>query len=465
MSTPIASFNNAHILAVGVFFALWDAFGIGANDVANAFSTSVNSGCFTMAQVGVVAMIMEFLGAVTAGGQVSSTIQKGILASSRYRGREGLLQLGMLCALIASSTWLQVANYMAWPVSTTHSIVGAVMGVGVATFGGSGVEFGFCGDMTPSSSDVFNPNGKYNWKRSVYGDPANGIEYAALRDGSMAGPATPGYNGSYVYLPAPTSCPGIKFNDKNWVLGLPCRNATTCFPSGTNNVNIIPDIGVQASPLAVDGTAGTQGAVLYRHATSKCSSRNAGEMHFTGSYMGYRPEYRQADSQNALREGPSYWADLTMGEKGMATTPFCMASRVKRIKGEALSAIPGNGFAPIAISWLASPIFAGTIAAFMFAITKYTILEDNAFTKLIYGRGDEDENSFFRALILSPFLYGFVSAVLVVLLAFKGVSSTSTSSDLATIANAPTRLPSPRASPARSSSSCPSAGCPTGNIV
>jgi phosphate/sulfate permease len=237
-----------------------------------------------------------------------------------------------------------------------------------------------------------------------------------------------------VYLPAPTSCPGIKFNGKDWVLGLPCSNATTCFPSGTNNINIIPDIRVQASPT------GTQGAVLYRHASSKCSSRNAGEMHFTGSYMGYRPEYRQADSQNALREGPSYWADLTLGEKGMSTTPFCMASRVKRIKGEALSAIPGNGFAPIAISWLASPIFAGTIAAFMFAITKYTILDDNAFTKLIYGKGDEDENSFFRALILSPFLYGFVSAVLVVLLAFKGVSSTSTSSDLATIANAPDSL-------------------------
>jgi len=426
MSTPPIAFHNAHILAVGVLFALWDAFGIGANDVANAFSTSVNAGCFTMAQVGVVAMIMEFLGAITAGGQVSSTIQRGILAASRFTGQEGLLQLGMLCALIASSTWLQLANYMAWPVSTTHSIVGAVMGIGVATFGGSGVEFGFCGDMTPSSSDVYLPNGKMNWKRTVYGDPANGIEYQPLRaSGSMAAPGVAGYNGSYVYIAPPTTCSGTT----GWAPGKACRGAPTCFSGPA-----IPGIMVNAAGSA------TQGSVLYSNAAPGCASPHAGEMHFTGSYMGYRPEYRQVDGRNALREGPAYWADLTMGEKGMATTAFCMASRVKKIKGEALTAIPGSGFAPIAISWIVSPIAAGILAATMFAITKYTILDDNVFTKLIYGKGDEEENSFFRALILAPVLYGFVAAVLVVLLAFKGVSTSGTVNDLATIANAPASL-------------------------
>ena len=316
------------------------------------------------------------------------------------------------------------------------------MGVGVATFGGGGVEFGFCGDLTPSSSDNFNPAGKNNWQRSVYGNPLDGIQYAILRNGSMAGDGVAGYNGSYVYLPGPSSCNGAGglparnaslpalVNGKPWTKSMPCSNTVNCFAAP-----VIPNMGVQTNQATA-----TQGNVAYRNAGPTCRSRLAGEMHFTGSYMGYRPEYRQVDGRNALREGPSYWADLTMGEKGMSTTPFCMASRVKKIKGEALSAIPGNGFAPIAISWMVSPIAAGILAATMFAITKYLILDDNVVTKLIYGRGDEDENSFFRALIMAPFLYGFVCAVLVVLLAFKGVSSSSNASDLANIAATPSTL-------------------------
>jgi len=334
---------------------------------------------------------------------------------------------------MASASWLHFANYMAWPVSTTHSIVGAVMGVGVATFGGYGVEFGFCGDLTPSSGDNFNPNGKINWKRTVYGADSNGVDVAALRATSLSAPGQAGSIGSYVYLPPPATCPNVTVNGLTWKTGMPCATASNCFGA---TLPTIPNINITntINPVA------TQGNVAYERTPATCFSRLAGEMHFTGSYMGYRPEYRQVDSRNALREGPDYWADLTMGEKGMATTPFCMASRVKKIKGEALTAIPGGGFAPIAISWIASPIFAGIIAAIMFAITKYTILDDNVFTKLIYNKGDEDENSFFRALMLSPILYGFVAGVLVVLLAFKGVAASANASDLATVAAKPDTL-------------------------
>ena len=209
---------------------------------------------------------MEFLGAVTAGGQVSSTIQKGVLSASLFKGKEGLLMLGMTCALMASSTWLQLANYMSWPVSTTHSIVGAVMGIGVAAFGGQGVEFGFC--------------------------------------------------------------------------------------------------------LA-----------------------------------------------------------------GINTSAACAKGALKKITNQPLDQIPSDGFAPIAISWIFSPVAAGILAATMFLITKFAVLEDNVASKLIYGRGDEAENSFFRALLLAPILYGFVAGVLVVLLAFKGVATNSNANALALIAN------------------------------
>ena len=72
-----------------------------------------------MTQAAVVAVTMEFLGAVTAGAGVAGTIQKGVLDASQFTGRESLLQLCMVCALVASATWLQVANRYALPVSTT----------------------------------------------------------------------------------------------------------------------------------------------------------------------------------------------------------------------------------------------------------------------------------------------------------------------------------------------------------
>jgi PiT family inorganic phosphate transporter len=75
-----------------------------------------------MTQAAVCAVVFEFLGAITAGGKVSSTVQKGIMKASLFKNKEGLMQLGFTVALMASASWLQIANYLSLPVSTTHSV-------------------------------------------------------------------------------------------------------------------------------------------------------------------------------------------------------------------------------------------------------------------------------------------------------------------------------------------------------
>ena len=112
------------ILAYG--FGLYMTWGIGANDVANAMGTSVGSGALTVKQAIIVAGIMEFAGAYLAGGGVASTISKGIIDGEVFAPVPELLMLGMLAALLAAAIWLMVATMRGWPVSTTHSIVGAV---------------------------------------------------------------------------------------------------------------------------------------------------------------------------------------------------------------------------------------------------------------------------------------------------------------------------------------------------
>jgi PiT family inorganic phosphate transporter len=131
---------------VGGAYMAWN---IGANDVANAMGTSVGSGALTLKRAIVLAAIFEFLGAVLVGSHVTDTIRKGIVEVSLFTpagpaGADGplLLALGMLAALIAAGAWLHVATHFALPVSTTHSIVGAVVGIGVATFGLAGVDWG-----------------------------------------------------------------------------------------------------------------------------------------------------------------------------------------------------------------------------------------------------------------------------------------------------------------------------------
>jgi PiT family inorganic phosphate transporter len=109
-------------------FGFFMAWGVGANDVANAMGTSVGSKALTIKQAILIAMVFEFAGAYLAGGEVTSTIRKGIVDSSVFVDSPDLLVFGMLSALLAAGTWLMVASFMGWPVSTTHSIVGAIVG-------------------------------------------------------------------------------------------------------------------------------------------------------------------------------------------------------------------------------------------------------------------------------------------------------------------------------------------------
>ena len=109
-------------------FGFFMAWGVGANDVANAMGTSVGSKALTIKQAILIAMVFEFAGAYVAGGEVTSTIRKGIVDTDVFTDKPDLLVFGMLSALLAAGTWLAIASFRGWPVSTTHSIVGAIVG-------------------------------------------------------------------------------------------------------------------------------------------------------------------------------------------------------------------------------------------------------------------------------------------------------------------------------------------------
>lgn len=119
------------VIVAGAYMA-WN---IGANDVANAMGTSVGSGALTLKQAVCIAAVLEFSGAFFFGSHVSETIQNGIVDSSIFDKDPLILVYGMLSALIAAGAWLQVASYYGWPVSTTHSIVGSIVGFGAALGG------------------------------------------------------------------------------------------------------------------------------------------------------------------------------------------------------------------------------------------------------------------------------------------------------------------------------------------
>ncbi|HSN52381.1 MAG TPA: inorganic phosphate transporter [Woeseiaceae bacterium] len=122
-------------IVLAALFGLFMAWGIGANDVANAMATSVGSKALTIKQAILVAAVFEFLGAVLAGGEVTSTIRKGIVDAELLAGTPELLVYGMLAALLAAGTWLLIASHRGWPVSTTHSIVGAIVGFAAVGIG------------------------------------------------------------------------------------------------------------------------------------------------------------------------------------------------------------------------------------------------------------------------------------------------------------------------------------------
>ena len=137
-------------IVLAALFGIFMAWGIGANDVANAMATSVGSKALTIKQAIVVAAVFEFLGAVLAGGAVTDTVRKGIVDAELLSGTPELLVYGMLAALLAAGTWLLIASKNGWPVSTTHSIVGAIVGFAAVGIGVDAVQWGKVGTIVMS---------------------------------------------------------------------------------------------------------------------------------------------------------------------------------------------------------------------------------------------------------------------------------------------------------------------------
>lgn len=142
--------NGPWLIAVAAAFGFLMAWGIGANDVANAMGTSVGSNAITIKQAIIIAMIFEFAGAFLAGGEVTSTIRNGIIDPSYFTNTPELLVYGMIGSLLAAGIWLVVASALGWPVSTTHSIVGAIIGFAAVGVGTDSVEWGKVGGIVGS---------------------------------------------------------------------------------------------------------------------------------------------------------------------------------------------------------------------------------------------------------------------------------------------------------------------------
>ena len=129
------------LLILAVLFGIFMAWGVGANDVANAMGTSVGAKAITIKQAIIIAMVFEFAGAYLAGGEVTSTIRKGIIDPEALADTPELFVYGMLAALLAAGTWLLIATAFGWPVSTTHSIVGAIIGFACVGIGFDSVQW------------------------------------------------------------------------------------------------------------------------------------------------------------------------------------------------------------------------------------------------------------------------------------------------------------------------------------
>ncbi|CAO1629063.1 unnamed protein product [Jaminaea pallidilutea] len=135
-----------YLFAFAMIAAFIDAFGIGANDVANSFATAVSSRSLTFRQAMVAAGLCEFLGAVLVGSRVTSTIKSGIINLSLFQNQADTTLLAFTCVCIGSATWLIFATRNQMPVSTTHTVIGSLIGVGVAAGGASnGVKWGWSG--------------------------------------------------------------------------------------------------------------------------------------------------------------------------------------------------------------------------------------------------------------------------------------------------------------------------------
>ena len=135
------------ILISAIFLGFFSAYGVGANDVANAMGTSVGSKVLTVKQAILIAAVFEFLGAFLAGGGVTQTIRKGVIDPELFADNLDIFIYGMISALFASGVWLLIASLRGWPVSTTHTIVGAIVGFGIYTLGMDKINWSVVGNI------------------------------------------------------------------------------------------------------------------------------------------------------------------------------------------------------------------------------------------------------------------------------------------------------------------------------
>ena len=126
--------SGSMLLVIAAMIGGYMALNIGANDVANNVGPAVGSKAITLTGAILIAAIFEAAGALLAGGEVVGTIKKGIIDPSLIGNTDTFIWL-MMAALLAAAIWLNIATYMGAPVSTTHSIVGGVLGAGIAAGG------------------------------------------------------------------------------------------------------------------------------------------------------------------------------------------------------------------------------------------------------------------------------------------------------------------------------------------
>ncbi len=141
---------NGGYLVLAAVFGAYMAMNIGANDVANNVGPAVGSGALTIGGAIVIASIFEAAGALIAGGDVVGTIKKDIISPDAFGNDPMLFVYAMSAALLAAALWLNLATWMRAPVSTTHSIVGGVMGAGIAAGGFAIVSWGTMGTIAAS---------------------------------------------------------------------------------------------------------------------------------------------------------------------------------------------------------------------------------------------------------------------------------------------------------------------------
>jgi PiT family inorganic phosphate transporter len=142
--------HSTLMLIIAAAFGFLMAWGVGANDVANAMGTSVGARALTVKKAILIAIVFEFCGAYFAGGEVTETVRSGIIEPSVFNETPHYLVYGMMAALLSAGIWLVVASRFGWPVSTTHSIVGAIVGFAAVGVGPEAVQWGEVGAIVSS---------------------------------------------------------------------------------------------------------------------------------------------------------------------------------------------------------------------------------------------------------------------------------------------------------------------------